>query len=155
MAARRTESSDLQRLQEDDLDPLSKSLLSRLQEVVKTELKHILSFKEILLRASFLDPRFRYMRFCKRDEKEEALTSVLEEACKVTIGKFKLKGGDEEGEPAEGPNPLAIFQASVFGVATNPSEPEDRAALKKAVKWELHTYASETQVGATECPLMW
>ena len=105
--------------------------------------------EEILLRASFLDPR---MRFCKRDEKEEALTPALEEAYKVAIGKFKLKGGDEEGEPAEGPNPLAIFQAFVFGVATNPSEPNDRAALKKAVKWELHTYASETQVGATECP---
>ena len=60
------------------------------------------------------------------------MTSVLEEAYKVAIGKFKLKAGDEEGEPAEGPgNPLAIFQASVFGVATNPSEPKDRVAMKK------------------------
>ena len=143
------------KLAEAQLDPTSRKLRNRLREILAEESRHLVAYKDLLLKASCLDPRFRHLKFVENSDKESTIRSLAAEAyelAKETSNADAAAPAPEEAQVVD----LAHVQAFRLAMFDGPARAgQAQQSLKHQVKAELNSYLQEPQAPANAVPEEW
>ena len=129
------------------LQPLAQELRQRLTENVALESRHIEEQRSLLLKCSFLDPRFRAMHFCTQSDKEATIQALYEEAARIPGFAHELEEeNSDHGQP--------VSARDMFLQAMQGDKPVQNAKQRrKALREQLATYGHGANLALDTEPL--